>query len=703
MGKLLKVLGIVIGALVVLFVAVVVGITLLVDPNDYKDQIAAAVGDATGRELTLEGDLELDVFPSLRISLGQATLSNAEGFGDQPFAEIGAAALDLELLPLLSRRIEIAEATLEGLVLNLARDAQGRNNWQDLGGAGAAAEEPAPAEAGGGAPNVALDVAVLRIADSEVNWADASTDSRWTLGNFNLLASDFGPDVAFPVEMSFTLAGEELDVAVSAATNATLSLADNRYRLDELGVTLEGSGAAWPGGEGEARLEFASFVADLNQETLELDGLTLEALGVTVNGSLEGRQLMSDLALGGRVDIQQFDPSQLLGVFDVQVDTADPSVLRSASAEATFVYDSSRTALEEMRLALDDSTLTGSVGMQGESLRFDLRVDQINVDRYLPPAEEEAPAEGEEGSLDEVDLPLDVLRTLDADGSLAFGEAQFAGLTLSDAAFSLAARDGRVQLKPSAQLYGGEFSGDIVVEVVEDAARATVVQQISGVDMLPLGRDLLESEMVSGTGSVMLDLTTAGSNVGQMRRDLDGDVSFEVTDGALEGLDLWYELLRARAVFDGESPPERPEGPRRTPFTSVSASGVVEDALLSNRDLNVTLDYLRLDGEGTVNLLNDALDFDLTATFVDSPKLQSEPLMAGLAGDMLPLEVGGTIAAPEVKPDYAALVRARAQEAVTERVDEERQEVEQRVEQESEEAREEIRDRVRDRLRNIFD
>src|SRR5690606_29325358 len=152
---------------------------------------------------------------------------------------------------------------------------------------------------------------------------------------------------------------------------------------------------------------------------------------------------------------------------------------------ATFVYDSTRTALEDMRLALDDSTLTGSVGMQGESLRFDLLVDRINIDRYLPPAEEDEAAADEEGSLDEVDLPLDVLRTLDASGNLAFGEAQFAGMTLTDATFMLGARDGRVQLTPSAQLYGGSFAGDIVIEVEQDSARATVVNELTGVDMLP--------------------------------------------------------------------------------------------------------------------------------------------------------------------------------------------------------------------------
>src|SRR5690606_29789946 len=277
MGRLLKLIGIVIGALVVLVIVIAVGVALLFDPNDYKDQITAAVANATGHELTLEGDLELSVFPTLSISLGPARLSNAEGFGERPFAEIDRAALDVALLPLLGRRIEIGEARLDGLVLNLARDAQGRNNWQDLGGRGGAPEEaPADAEGGGSAPDGGLSVEVSRVADSEVNWNAAATGGDWRRGDFNLVASNFGPGMAFPVETSFTVTGEALRVGVGARTLATLSLEENTYRLENLAVTLAGEGETWPGGRGEARLAFAAFAANLNDESLDLDDLTLE-------------------------------------------------------------------------------------------------------------------------------------------------------------------------------------------------------------------------------------------------------------------------------------------------------------------------------------------------------------------------------------------------------------------------------------------
>jgi hypothetical protein len=98
-------------------------------------------------------------------------------------------------------------------------------------------------------------------------------------------------------------------------------------------------------------------------------------------------------------------------------------------------------------------------------------------------------------------------------------------------------------------------------------------------------------------------------------------------------------------------------------------------------------------------LLNDEIDFEMTATLVDGPVLQSDPAMARMAGSTLPLNVGGTLAAPSILPDFGAIVSQRAQEAVDEAVEEERTEVQERVEEE----REEVRDRLRERLRGLRD
>jgi AsmA protein len=284
------------------------------------------------------------------------------------------------------------------------------------------------------------------------------------------------------------------------------------------------------------------------------------------------------------------------------------------------------------------------------------------------------------------------MRTVDARGQLKFGQARFSGLTLTNAAFALTAANGAVRLTPTAQLYGGRFSGDIRLQVEADSARMNVEHTLDDVDLAALGQDLLGSQDITGTGDVRLSLVTQGRNLGAMRRDLDGDVAFSVTNGSIEGIDLWYELRRARARLSSDPEPARGDGPRRTTFSSLSATGVVEDALLTNRDLNGRLDFMSIDGTGTVNLLDDTIDFDLVATMIDGPVLQSDPEMVRYAGSELPLRVTGTVAAPSVLPDFGAIVRQQISQEVEERVDERRDEV-----------REEVRDRLRDRLRNAIE
>ena len=254
MNKILKVVAIVVGALVVIVVGALVAVGFLFNPNDYKPQISAAVAKATGRTLTLDGDLALSVFPTVRIQVGSATLSNAQGFGPAPMAKIGGAELRVSLWPLLFGNVEIGKAQLSGLELNLARDARGRNNWQDLGGAKAGTPaNDAASSPGGGTKDLNLGVDSLEIDDARVTWNDASTGSKWELANFGLNAKGFGIGKRFPLDMRFTLAGADVAVKVAANMEATITLASDQYKLDKLVTRSRAAARAGPAGRATRR------------------------------------------------------------------------------------------------------------------------------------------------------------------------------------------------------------------------------------------------------------------------------------------------------------------------------------------------------------------------------------------------------------------------------------------------------------------
>ena len=86
--RTLKLMSFLLGGLVVLIVVLLLAVSFLVDPNDYKDRIVQVVKEATGRELQLPGNIKLSVFPWVALKLGPATLGNPRGFSPQPFAAL---------------------------------------------------------------------------------------------------------------------------------------------------------------------------------------------------------------------------------------------------------------------------------------------------------------------------------------------------------------------------------------------------------------------------------------------------------------------------------------------------------------------------------------------------------------------------------------------------------------------------------------
>src|SRR3569623_3829608 len=115
MKKAVKTSVWIVGGLLALLAAAALFIVLTFDPNKYKAEIAAAVSQATGRELTISGDIRLTIFPWLGVELGAKELSNAPGFGSEPFVSITRAAVKEKQLPLLRNEVQAEAVPLAGL------------------------------------------------------------------------------------------------------------------------------------------------------------------------------------------------------------------------------------------------------------------------------------------------------------------------------------------------------------------------------------------------------------------------------------------------------------------------------------------------------------------------------------------------------------------------------------------------------------
>src|SRR5690606_28747616 len=138
-------------ALVVLALGALAIFLLTFDPNAYKTRFEEFIYERYQRTLSIEGDIELSMFPRIGLSVQNISLSNP-GDPDDLFASIDSARFAVAIWPLLSNRFVVDHVAISGFKAWIRRDEQGDYNFRDLfeGTAGppepiALAPEPAPA------------------------------------------------------------------------------------------------------------------------------------------------------------------------------------------------------------------------------------------------------------------------------------------------------------------------------------------------------------------------------------------------------------------------------------------------------------------------------------------------------------------------------------------------------------------------------
>src|SRR5512138_2845326 len=722
--RVLKIAGFVVGGLIAVIVIALVLVLIFVDPNDYRDDIEQLVERETGRDLTLAGDLKLSVFPWIALELGPASLGEAPGFGDEPFISIQEARLGARLWPLLRGKVEIGEVRLVGARVRLITDEQGRNNWADLGGSESSTEEQQ-----GEQPAELPTIAGLQIRDAAIVMEDRREKTRQTIRDFNLKTGRLESGKPFDLDTDFVFDQEpSMSAHVRVVANVTADLERNVHRLaePEIDVTVTGQGYPRDGvpiairaqgleadvarelysltglrvtttwkGEDSPRdgvpIELAAkdFNANLAQQTMELTALDMNVAGAHLTGALTGEEILDAPRLRGPLKLDPVSLREWLPKLGVDVpETQDPKVLQKLSFSSNVALTKTSAELADIVLQLDDTTAKGMFGIadfDSNALRFDLNVDRIDADRYLPPPTEEPVEKGEEPP---TEIPVDALRALNARGQLTVGEAIFAGMTFSKLRLGINARDGKVRFHPSeASMYGGQYRGDISIDATGQVARVSLDEHVSDIDFAPLFKDFFETDRVSGKGSMNLKLTGSGKTTDDIMRTLDGVLDFKVNDGALEGTDLWYEIRRARAVLRQQPVPER-TGPVRTPFTALTGTGTMKNGVLTNNDLNVAMQYLKVTGQGTVDIPNEALDYRLMATVMKIPREGADTeQMEDLVDAQIPIKVTGALTDPKVRPALEGYLKDKVKE---------------RVDQEKEKLEEKVKDKLGDKLKDIF-
>jgi AsmA protein len=370
------------------------------------------------------------------------------------------------------------------------------------------------------------------------------------------------------------------------------------------------------------------------------------------------------------IAVQPFSLKALMQTLGVDTPaTADPDALSRVSFSAKAEVGETALTLTAMTLELDDTKLTGQLSLpltERGAYQFDFAADSINLDRYMAPAD----ATGGDASAaagDDIEIPVDLIRSLKAHGSLKIDRAYLSGMTFENVVVGIDSANSQLRMHPiSAELFGGTYNGDVRINAASDTPSISVNERISGVQLAPLALSMFEQDNITGTIEGNFKLSGSGRNLAAIRRDLRGTMAFSLADGTWEGTDVWYQLRSARALFKQEAPPE-PRLPARTEFTAVRATGTVTKGVFSNDDLLAELPFLRLTGNGTVDLAEGQIDYSMQARVMEQPEFidaTNEAELADFSEAIIPLRISGPLASPSIRPDIEAMLRAEVKRAV---------------------------------------
>ena len=344
-----------------------------------------------------------------------------------------------------------------------------------------------------------------------------------------------------------------------------------------------------------------------------------------------------------------------------------------------------KAANASLSAKFDDSTVQAKLGVasfDAPVISFDVAVDKLDIDRYLPPRPQGAKPAGPEKPID-----LSGLKALNAKGSLRIGQLTAANLKVSSLQAGLRAAGGRIQVNPlSAKLYEGSASGSALVNAKGN--QVALKQAVSGVAIGPLLRDLTHKDMIDGKGNVALDVHSSGATVSAMKKALSGTASVKLADGAIKGINLAETFRQAKAALGAKSSQEQ-SGSKgdKTDFTELSASFVIRNGVAHNEGLSAKSPFLRLSGAGDIDIGAGSLNYLAKATVVATSGGQGAKDLGELAGVTIPVRASGPFDALKYRIEFGSVGSDVAK---------------QKLDAQSEEKKQQIQEQIQDRLKGLF-
>ena len=672
MSKPIKILLSILAVIILSIVIAIFTLPFFINPNNFKPEVIAAVKNNTGRDLTLTGDIKISLFPWTGVSTGKMTLSNAIGFQEKTFASLEESAIKINLLPLFLNKIEIDQVIIKGLTLNLEKNSQGINNWDDLTRSNVTNVKPLSPIANNNKPEATnngltlLAINGVAIENAVINWKNQRSGKILLIKDININSNKFAYDEPVTVDLSLMATSPETNwtESIKLRTGLTVNQALTSLALDHSDLQLKTIIKANNNEDKSilAALTINNVAMDRTKQSLNVSGLKLTSQDMSLSAEIAGNTNNSKFSFQGPITIAPFNLRNVLNQLDIKVPALqDAKALSKAAATFNLLVTDTAVDLQNMTLTLDDTQIKGSTTITDFSkpaITFNLASDNMDLDPYLAPiADKKSKPINSPAitlALGTSTLPVELLKKLIINGQLSLERLKVNAMTMQDVQLNLDVKEGLINAQQSAKgFYAGSYNGVFSVDMRNNKPILSINEKIVHVQIEPLLNDFNGATKLSGLLDLSTQLEGQGNNAKELKSSLKGKLSFLLTDSVINGFNLQKIIDDAKTLIKEPTLPVDNKNDQML-FSKLSGTASINNGLVQNNDLIGIASKMHLNGKGTADLNSEKLDYKLNARYIKTKATTTEPEQ--LIDTPINVNIAGTFAKPTYTVDLAAIL-----------------------------------------------
>jgi len=654
MRKKLKIILYIVSASVVIILVTVLSLPFIVNPNDFKPQIETLVKEKTGRILTIEGDLKLSVFPWLGISTGKISLSNAQGFDNPYFAQIQQSKINVKLIPLLSKQLDVSEIVFKGLRLHLSKNQQGISNWDDL-------KNSPKNDSKTTNPLAILAIAGLSIEDASITWDDLQTDQHSKINHLQIKVGKLDFNQKIPLNLSLTFVNQQplITQLLNFSGNLILTPSLEVFKLNDVQIALVTKGESIPMGSLTLHL-MTNALFNKPQQHLRLSGLKINSGELKFKAEIDS-YFKEATKINLTAGIANLNAAKFLQKMKLKLPKmADENALTHLKLDFNLKANTKQVDISELVLNVDETTLKGSIkvsNFEKPSVLFDLSADKVNIDRYLPLKDNYSKKITTPASTAVIGVslaPVEMLKALDASGKITIEQLKVNDLKMQGITLKLDAEKGIIQSNQVIkQFYNGQYQGGFNLNVNAEEPIFILDENFNNVHIAPLLKDIKGESRIKGLVNIKTQLTGHGNTAQTIKSSLTGQLSFLFKDGVISDFNIQQLLNRGKSPIEGISSLATDND---TPpiFSKISATAYINQGLIQNNDLLGNSPKIKLTGQGYANLITEELNYNINLLRVKQQATKTTPEI--LSNQPIIINIAGNFNNPSYKLDLAAML-----------------------------------------------